>query len=57
MGDLRDPEIISASNLPELDGCTRGIVSSPFAEALHSHEALARLRELENGIFLVHRVT
>lgn len=55
--DLRNPEIVSASDLTELDGCTRRVVASPFAEVLNSDEALARLRELEKGVIVVHRVT
>src|SRR5829696_3858320 len=55
--DLRNPEITSASDLPELDGCARRVVASPFAEVLNSDEALARLRELENCVVVVHRVT
>ena len=55
-GDLSNPEVISASDLPELDDRTLRIVASPFAEVFNSDEALARLRELENGVIVVHRV-
>jgi hypothetical protein len=55
--DLRDPEIITASDLPELDGRRRRIVASLLAEVLNSDEALAGLRELENSVVVVHRVS
>jgi hypothetical protein len=55
--DLGDPDVLSAPDLPELDGGGRRIVASPLAEVVDSDEALARLRELENGVPVVHLVS
>src|SRR5882672_5682753 len=43
--DLRDPQIVSASDLSELEFRRRRVVASPLAEVGHSDEAFARLGE------------
>jgi hypothetical protein len=54
--ELHDPEIIPASDLPELEARGRRIVASLLAEVLNSDEALAGLWELENGVVVIDRV-
>ena len=43
-------------DLSDLEGRGGGVRASPLAEALDSDEALARLRELEDGVVVVHLV-
>jgi hypothetical protein len=54
--DLRNPEIISTSDFPELERRRRRIIASPLAEVLDADEALAGLGELENSVDVVHVV-
>jgi hypothetical protein len=54
--DLSDPEVISTSDLSEVDRRGRWIGASPLSEVLNSHEALAGLGELENRVVVVHLV-
>ena len=55
--ELGDPELVSASDLPELELRGRRVVASPLAEVVDSDEALAGLWKLEHSVVVVHLVS
>ena len=54
--ELRNPDVARAANLRDLGAGRGGIFGAPLAKVVDSDEPLTRLRELEDGILVIHRM-